>query len=167
MNRSHSSIIRREVAQRRRRGFTLTELLVLVVVMVTLASVAIPAMENGADFYLDLAQLQLQDACAQARSLAVSQRSPHGVVFDVSNERFAVVQEDGGEAVDPFTKKTYIVSFKGPNQARGIDLMAADFGTTGAVLVYKANGIPFQPGTLQLGCQGTVRVLTVVTGTLE
>ena len=123
---------------------------------------------DGAGFHLDMAEIQLRDACEWARRLAASQRRAHGVVFDVANERFAVVQEDGEEAVDPLTRKEYIVSFLGPNQSQGVDLLTADFGSTGSVAVFDANGIPYEGGTVQLKYQNTTRVLAIdpVTGKL-
>ena len=146
---------------RRTAGFTLIELLVVLAIMGFMALIAVPASGAGYDQRLDLVELQITDALGRAQALARSTREPHGVVFDTTGERFAVVDGSGVAVTDPLTRSSYIVDFDRPDQPRGIDLRSASFGDNGIAAIFDGQGLPVNGGTVVVRCHGSSRTLTL------
>jgi type II secretion system protein H len=142
-------------------GFTLIELLVVMAIMAIMAAIAMPASGAGYDQRLDLVELQITDALGRAQALARSTREPHGVVFDLAGERFAVVDGQGVAVTDPLTRSSYIVDFDRPDQPQGIEISTASFGTNGVAAIFDGQGLPVNGGTVELRCHGSSRTLTL------
>jgi prepilin-type N-terminal cleavage/methylation domain-containing protein len=145
----------------RRSGFTLIELLVVMVILAIMALVAMPASGSGYDQRLDIVEMQITDAINRASALARSTRVPHGVVFDVHGERFAVVDGTGAAVTDPLTKSSYIVDFLRPDQPHGINISSAAFGENGTAAVFDGQGLPVKGGAVVVSCHGATRTLTL------
>jgi prepilin-type N-terminal cleavage/methylation domain-containing protein len=145
----------------RDRGFTLIELLVVLVILGLLAAVVVPATGSGYEHRLDLVEVQVRDAFARAAGLARSTRQTHGVVFDLTGDRFAVVDRDGNAVTDPLTRRGYIVDFARPDQPRGIDFSDADFGDDGVAAIFDGQGLPTDGGTVQIRCKTATRTLSL------
>jgi type II secretion system protein H len=145
----------------RRSGFTLIELLVVMAIMAIMAAIAMPASGAGYDQRLDLVELQITDALGRAQALARSTREPHGVVFDLTGERFAVVDGQGVAVTDPLTRSSYIVDFDRPDQPQGIEISTASFGANGVAAIFDGQGLPVNGGTVVLRCHGSSRTLTL------
>lgn len=141
-------------------GFTLLELLVVVVVLIFMAGIGSLAAGDQGGQAVQLGAVQVTDALERAATLARSQRRPHGVAFDVANDRFAIVDEDGAPAVDPLTRKGYIVAFDRPNQPP-VDLVSAAFGTAGSAALFDAQGVPLTGGQVRLQSGATTLTLTL------
>lgn len=141
-------------------GFTLLELLVVVVVLSIMAGVVAMSSADRGGQAVELGAVQVTDALQRAATLARSQRRPHGVAFDVAADRFAIVDEDGVPAVDPLTRKEYIVSFHRPNQPP-VDLQSASFGTAGSAALFDAQGVPLTGGQVRLQSGSATLTLTL------
>ena len=146
------------------RGFTLLELLVAVVVLALVGSLAGLAAPDRAEQSLDLAQVQIDDALARARSLARSQRLAFGVVFDPAGNRFALVDESGVPTIHPLTRGEYVVDFLRPGQPL-VDVVSADFGDAGAAALFDPQGTPLAGGVLEIAARQHSRTLVVDAGT--
>lgn len=136
--------------RRDRHGFTLLELLVVVVLLALMAAVALPAAGAQDEQHLQLIRVRIGDALDRARALARSQRSPHAVVFDTDGDRFALLDASGAVVVDPLTRKPTLVDFTRPGEPTRIEVVSADFGPAGRAAVFDAQGIPLHGGTLVL-----------------
>jgi len=151
-----------------RRGFTLVELLIVCMIIGIMGMSAMLASGNGAEHKLDLVETQVQDGIAHAQALARSTRTAHGLKFDPDTERFAVIDENGDEALDPLTQQTYLVDFKAPNQPGGVDIVSAYFGDAGLSVLFDPQGLPLTTGSLLIDIKGTQRtfLLDAATGAL-
>lgn len=151
------------------RGFTLIELLVVVVLLALVASMATVASTDDDTLALDMAAMQITDAVERAHALALSTRTAHAVTFDVTNDRFAVVDEFGALLDHPVSKKPWLVDFVSPEQPQRIDLVSASFGDAGEAIMFDAAGEGVESGTLELG-RGDVTVtlsFNAATGRIE
>jgi len=142
-------------------GFTLMELLVTVMVIAVVVSVLGMGTSGAGTYGLDMAELQISDAIQRCQALARSNRTAFGVVFDLQNDRFAIVDELGTVSIDPLTKKDYIVDFVRPGQPHNIDITSADFGMAGTSLLLDPQGVPLFGGFVVLTRQGNRRTLQV------
>jgi len=146
----------------RPRGFTLIEMLVVVAIMAILVGLAgVPASADSGAAGLDLAEVQLKDAFITAQTLAYSLGVPHGVVFDPSTERFAVVAQDGEAASDPLTHGDYMVDFTRVEQPKGVTVESATFGATGHAGIFDGQGVPVTGGSITLKKAGITRTLVL------
>ncbi|MHC5209535.1 MAG: prepilin-type N-terminal cleavage/methylation domain-containing protein [Planctomycetota bacterium] len=143
------------------RGFTLIELMVVLFILGLMAAVAVPATGSGYEHRLDMVEIQLRDAFDRAANLARSTRQTHGVVFDLTGDRFAVVDGSGDAVPDPLTKREYIVEFTRPDQPKSIDFANADFGANGVAAIFDGQGLPTAGGTVQIRCKDATRTLSL------
>jgi prepilin-type N-terminal cleavage/methylation domain-containing protein len=140
-------------------GFTLVELLVVLVIIGLMTVMAVPAVGTGYGQRLDLVELQVRDALERAQALARSTRNAHGVVFDTLGDRFAVVDSSGSAVIDPLTRGSYIVEFDRPDQPKAIDILSAAFGSNGAAAIFDGQGLPVNGGKIALACHESSRTL--------
>jgi prepilin-type N-terminal cleavage/methylation domain-containing protein len=145
--------------ERRTAGFTLVELMVVLAIMGLLALVAVPSFGTGFEARLDLVEIQVRDAFDRASALARSTRETHGVVFDTTTERFAVVDKTGAPVVDPLTKGDYVVDFDRPDQPKSINIYSASFGANGVAAIYDGQGLPVDGGEVVIACKSSSRTL--------
>lgn len=150
-------------------GFTLVELLMIVVILAMTASVALLSSGGGDAQALDLATIQIQDTVERAQALAQSQRVAHGVVFDLASNQLALVNDAGVAVDDPLTKMPMVIGFATPGQPQGIDITGADFGTAGTTALFDPQGVPLAAGTVTLSRGSVTRTLTFdgATGRIE
>jgi prepilin-type N-terminal cleavage/methylation domain-containing protein len=147
--------------RRARSGHTLIELLAVTAIMSIMAGLGTMASGQDGTLALDQAEIVVRDACSRAQMLARSSRTPHGVVFDVEGNRFAIVAEDGTAARDPLTRGDAITHFSRPSGPRLVTLDAVDFGDAGACALFDAQGVPLAGGIIALRRDELSRTLTL------
>lgn len=146
-----------------RRGFTLLELLIVLIVGMILAGTVIPAAHTMDDQILtgDARVLQSDLEFVQARSIATG--LVHRIVFDVANEWYQVESPPGVTIEEPLSRRPWRRQL-GEGTA-GTDLVSVDFAGTRAV-TYNAAGVPDHGGSVDFA-RGTFQarvVLSAVTG---
>jgi len=153
------------IHDRRQAGFTLVELLAVAVIIGVLAMIATSAWADSPEARLDLVQRQVEDALDHAKALSRANREAHGVVFEVSTERLAVVDEDGLAVEDPLSHGDYVLDFTGPQYPRNIDLVSVDFGDTVQAIVVGPEGRALSGGSLVVSFGDAQRTLTLDSAT--
>ena len=157
------SIRRRE--RPRDRGYTLVELVIVMLVMSILASIGVPMLATThGSMKLDAGAREVVAALRYAQAVAVSSGTPHGVEFDTNAESFRCYQRSDATSTvtieNPLTHKPYVVDFA----SEGIDIGTAQFGSE-SVCEFATLGSPEsggQVGLIYASSSRTVRVQNIL-----
>ena len=151
----------------KKRGFTLVELLVTVVVMSVLAVVAIPSSSVNNKRKLDMIQLQLQDAIDHAWSLAYHTGEKMSVHVYVPGQWFAVVNELGVPQDDPLTHRIYAVRLNSPGQEQDVAITYCKNPLDRSLVMFNNKGHLVYPVDIRISANGVERWLEINTATGE
>ena len=147
-------------------GFTLIELIIVVLVLAILASVAVPAMSRGhVQLTLRTAAENLVGALRYAQSMAVRTGSPFAVHLSPKDNSFYVADmaSPSQPVQDPFTMKPYRVDYSTHRLFEGVELSATNLQSP---VQFDSLGSPSGGGwiDLQIGDERIRIELAVVTG---
>jgi len=142
------------------RGFSLTELIVIITILGILSWLAFPKMSAMDEIKLDAAARRLAGDLRYAQSLAMSRRVIHGVLFDPALEKYTVFAPNAATPItDPADRaRTMIVDYTSRTEFKGVLVQSATFGTTPGV-TFDYFGVPRDTAGVDLSSTGTV-VLT-------
>jgi len=136
------------------RGFTLIELVMVIVIVGILAVIAVPRFESFYAIKLDGATKKVVSDIRYAQQLAIARHEDYRVVFDVANNNYEVRRvSDGSFATDPFTRADFIVNFNTDAQYKGIRISNTNFGGT---LQFDWQGIPRDGNGTALTSEGSI-----------
>jgi len=149
------------------RGFTIVELLIVVVILSIVALTAIPMMSSAASIQIRSAANIIAADIEYARSMAISRGQNHSIVFDTSADSYCIKNTTTGVIIkNPVTKGDYVVSFKTESRLNRVDITNANFDGTQTV-TFECLGSPVGNGgsvNLQAGAVGATISVEPVTG---
>jgi prepilin-type N-terminal cleavage/methylation domain-containing protein len=139
------------------RGFTLTELLVILTILGVLSWIAFPKMVAMDEIRLDTAARRLAADLRYAQSLAMSRRIIHGVLFDPALEKYTVFAPSPGAPIpDPADRaKTLVMDYPTRTEFKGVLIQSAAFGTSPG-LTFDYFGVPRDTAGVDLTTSGRV-----------
>jgi prepilin-type N-terminal cleavage/methylation domain-containing protein len=139
------------------RGFSLTELIVIIAILGVLSWLAFPKMSAMDEIKLDAAARRLAGDLRYAQSLAMSRRVIHGILFDPALEKYTVFAPSAATPItDPADRaRTMIVDYTSRTEFKGVLLQSATFGTTPGV-TFDYFGVPRDTAGVDLSSTGTV-----------
>lgn len=165
-----------------KRGFTLIEVLMVIVILGVAALIVVPMASPAAGLQVTGATLQLASDLEYARSMAISRGQTYKVVFDPDNRTYEVEDASGNVLAHPVNfGKTYVVNYAADTRFAQISIDEADFD--GAVNAdglpevrfdglgspFNADGDPLDSGQVRLVAASESRTVTVepVTGIIS
>jgi len=142
------------------RGFSLTELIVIIAILGILSWLAFPKMSAMDEIKLDAAARRLAGDLRYAQSMAMSRRVIHGVLFDPALGKYTVFAPNPATPItDPADRaRTMVVDYTSRTEFKGVLVQSATFGTTPGV-TFDYFGVPRDTAGVDLSSAGTV-VLT-------
>ncbi|MFW6133270.1 MAG: GspH/FimT family protein [Planctomycetota bacterium] len=131
-------------------GFTLIEVLAVVVILAVVAAVAIPYAVGTSGMTAASAARRVAAALEYAQSEAITTQEPIRVAFDTSDESFEVLRANTSEVlIHPMTKEAYRVAFGSEDRFGELDIVSAGFGDESCV-EFDELGAPVNAGTVTL-----------------
>jgi prepilin-type N-terminal cleavage/methylation domain-containing protein len=142
------------------RGFTLTELTVMVVILGVLSWLAYPKMAAMDEVKLDAAARRIAADLRYAQGLAMSRRVVHGILFNPAQEKYTVFAPNAATPItDPADRaRTLVVDYTTRTEFKGVQVQSAAFGTTPGI-TFDYFGVPRDTAGVDLTSTGVV-VLT-------
>ena len=117
-----------------RCGFTVVELLIVVVIVAIAAMAAIPMMSSAGSFQIRSAANIIAADLEYAKTIAISRGQNFSVVFDISTESYRINDQYGAVIVHPVKKGFYY---------------AVDFRTDGRLSKVDIENVDFDPGSVR------------------
>ena len=155
-----------------RNGFTVIEILIVVVIIAIAAMMAIPMMTSAGSMQIRSAANMIAADLEYAKSMAISRQKIYAVVFNESTESYQIEDPDG--IIDHPVKKgfKYIVNFSNDSRLDKVDIADVDFDATSEIKFdylgspYNGSNNPLNSGviTLQAGEATTTITVEPVTG---
>lgn len=131
------------------RGFTLIEILIVIVILAIAAMTAIPMMGSAASVQIRSAGNMIAADLEYAKSLAISKGQNFSVVFDEGAESYSIVDQDGNTISHPVKKGfDYVIDLQDEGLGR-VEIADADFDGASQVQ-FDYLGSPDNGGTVHL-----------------
>jgi len=116
------------------RGFTLAEILIVIVIMAVAAMMAVPMLSSAGRIQAQAAADMIASDLEYAKSLAISKGQTFFVVFDKDTDRYWIENDSGIVIAHPVKKGfDYIVDFSNDSRLDKVDLAGVYFDGTNAV----------------------------------
>ncbi len=147
-----------------RGGYTLVEIMVVVVLLGIIAAVVVPMAVSGSSMEAVSAARNLASDIQYAQSMAITRQESMRVVFDAAGESYSLRDYESTPLIHPMTKTDYIVTFSGHRALGNVDLVTADFGGD-AVLIFDETGAPDSAGTATVSAENVTYQISVSAGT--
>jgi prepilin-type N-terminal cleavage/methylation domain-containing protein len=155
-----------------KNGFTMIEVLVVVVIIAIAAMMIVPMMGSAADMQLRSVSNMIAADLEYAKSMAIGRQKIYSVVFDASAESYQI--EDPNGIIDHPIKKgfEYVVNLASDDRTDRVDIATVDFDATNTVKFdylgspYNGSDTNLNSGTITLQADGITMTITVepVTG---
>lgn len=157
------------------RGFTVVELLIVLVVLAIAAAVVIPSIGTAADSQAISAARVVASDLEIARSLALTTQQPHALVFRPDLKAYKVVANYGGGAYatavavpHPVVQgKLFEVVLAEQSGMGAVTVSSATFGGA-AYVTFNSQGEPASPGVVTIRSRNVAMQVSVaiLTGTV-
>jgi type II secretion system protein H len=138
---------------RRRGGFTLVELLVVIVILGIAAAMVVPQMLNAGQMTIQAAARMVVSDIVYAQNEAIARQQTRQFIVDEDANAYRVTDGAGDALAAPWLGGTLVVDFDTDKRFRGVSVTDADFGGS-ATLGFDELGTPTAGGTVDLNTNG-------------
>ena len=124
------SIMNRYIKQNtglKRQGFTLVEIIIVVVILAIASLMAIPMVSNAADMQVRSAANRIAADLDYAKGMAITHQQSYSVVFNPSGESYQIQDESGTVIEHPVNPGNFVVNFSTDRNLSRVDIVDADF----------------------------------------
>jgi len=131
------------------KGFTLVEIIIVVVILGIAAALVVPTLSNAADIQVRSAANRIAADLDYAKGLAITHQGRYSVVFDVSGESYEIQEADGTSVRNPLTgASSFVVNFSTDDRLSQVDIVSADFDSDSSdTITFDYLGSPYSGTT--------------------
>jgi prepilin-type N-terminal cleavage/methylation domain-containing protein len=147
-------------------GFTLAELMIVLVIISIIAAIAVPMYSSAAGVQLKTAANVIASDLEYAKSMAISTGQTYQVVFDTAAESYRIKNSAGAVITHPVhIGANYIVNFASDSRLNKVDIVSTTFGAGGTIKFdylgtpFNGAGVSLSNGSVVLRAEG--RTMTV------
>jgi len=131
LNPSLSQIL---VKRKSLTGFTLLEVIIVLMIVGIVAAIAVPMYTSAASMQLKTAANMVASDLEYAKSMAISTGKTHSVVFDTVAESYCIKNSAGQVITHPVRIGTnYVINFAGDNRLSKVDIVSTNFAPSNTV----------------------------------
>lgn len=134
---TQENIFRRDI----RKGFTLAELIVVIVILAITAMLAIPVLGTAADMQVRSAADKIAADLDYAKGLAVTRQKTYTVVFSPSQEKYQVQDSEGTPLTHPLRNGLFIEDFTKDRRMKKVDVVSTSL--SGDAVTFDYLGTPY------------------------
>jgi prepilin-type N-terminal cleavage/methylation domain-containing protein len=136
------------------RGFTLVELILVVLILGIAALVAVPMFSSAADIQVRATANRIAADLDYARGLAITRQKHYAVVFDRANEIYDIRDAATDTVItNPLDNRPFTVNLANDSRSGGVNIVSTDF--TDDTIEFDYLGTPYAGGS-QLNAQGVI-----------
>ena len=161
---SHKS--KRNASMHMKSGFTLIEIIIVVVILSIAAMAAIPMMSSASNVQIRSASNLIAADLEYAKSMAISRGQNYSVVFDVAANSYQIEDQTDTVIQHPVKKGfDYVMNFSNDSRLGKVDVTGVSFDGSSTV-EFDCLGSPDNGGTITISADGNTATITVepVTG---
>jgi prepilin-type N-terminal cleavage/methylation domain-containing protein len=149
---------------RNAHGFTMVEVMIVLLIPGTISAVAIPMVKSNLDeIKIDGAVREIVFAIQYTQSLAIKEGIAYTINFDKAQEKFRCFEPiSDATTLHPVDKKPYEIDFTGAGYFQGVDIVSASFSPGNKSLIsFNGLGEPDRYGTVVLDYRGYQKTINV------
>jgi prepilin-type N-terminal cleavage/methylation domain-containing protein len=158
---------RKDFASHKVSGFTLIEIIIVVVILSIAAMAAIPLMSSASDVQIRSAANLIAADLEYAKSMAISRGQYYSVVFDEGENSYGIYKVGETDPIQHPVKKgfPYVMNFSNDSRLGKVDITNINFDGISTV-EFDCLGSPDEGGSIILNANGITATITVepVTG---
>jgi type II secretion system protein H len=151
----------------KQNGFTLVEIIIVIVIISIAALIAVPMMSSAGDIQVRAAADMIAADLEYAKSMAVSRQKTYKVIFDTAAESYRLAVYENGittTITHPVNAgKPYAVNFKADSRVSQVNISSVSFA--GSEVDFDSVGSPNSGGVVTLKASGKTVTVTVEAGT--
>ena len=141
--------MRQDENRRDRNGFTLVEIIIVVVILGIAAMMAVPMLSSAADMQVRSAANRIAADLDYTKNLAITHQGRYSMVFDVSGESYEIREADGTSVKKPLTgESSFVVDFSTDSRLSQVNIVSADFDSDSSdTITFDYLGSPYSGTT--------------------
>jgi prepilin-type N-terminal cleavage/methylation domain-containing protein len=136
---------KKRIENRRFIGFTMIEILIVVVILAISALVAVPMFSSAADMQVRSAANMIAADLDYARGLAITRQKNYTLVFAPSTESYQLKDSAGTVITNPVNGGSFTVNFSSESRLSQVNIVTANFDSDASnAVTFNYLGTPYR-----------------------